>query len=714
MNLSYRDLIGRLMAAGGLLLCAAPLAANSVLYVDDDAEPGGDGQSWETAFRFLQDALDAARRLRAGTVEEIHVAQGLYLPDHDENYPEGNSDPWETFALIDGVALMGGYAGIGAEDPDERNIELYETILSGDLLGNDLPDFVNYIDNSFHVVTASGNDDTALLEGFTITAGYAHFEPYGHHQGGGMLVDAASPVVRQCLFVLNYAKEEYATGGGLCNRTGGHPLVEQCMFLENKSASHLGGGGGMASLYSFATVRGCSFKANTAEWEGAGLRVDHGGMVIENCDFEQNELNDPQPGVHSLAGAGIEASSSNLEITGCLFRGNSALDSVAGGISSSGGTTTVTDCVFEQNYACYGASAMAGHAIDLIRCLVIDHPNSAVWNIRSATDCTFIGNTGGSGAAARMTGGAPTFTRCEFFDNVASSKGGAIYADEVMPTFIDCLFVNNEAPEGGAAWVEESIASFTACRFLGNSGFGRGGAVLTRLDAAVSLTNCLFTGNYSDMGGGLYIRYNTTADVVNCSFSGNTSILGGSICVDNYAPAATLQADNCVLWDNGPTEIYVDGDSTATVRYSCVQGGFEGEGNIDADPLFVDPDGPDDIFGTEDDDLRLGPGSPCIDAGDNDAVPPEIDTDLDGNPRFVDDPDTEDTGNGDPPIVDMGAYEYQVESCPADFDGDGDVDTADLLYLLAAWGTPDGDVDGDGDTDTADLLALLAAWGPCS
>jgi len=51
--------------------------------------------------------------------------------------------------------------------------------------------------------------------------------------------------------------------------------------------------------------------------------------------------------------------------------------------------------------------------------------------------------------------------------------------------------------------------------------------------------------------------------------------------------------------------------------------------------------------------------------------------------------------------------------CPADFDDDGDVDTADLLYLLAAWGTPDGDVDGDGDTDTADLLALLAAWGDC-
>jgi len=58
----------------------------------------------------------------------------------------------------------------------------------------------------------------------------------------------------------------------------------------------------------------------------------------------------------------------------------------------------------------------------------------------------------------------------------------------------------------------------------------------------------------------------------------------------------------------------------------------------------------------------------------------------------------------------------QPNDCPADFDGDGDVDTADLLILLAQWGSDGsagGDVDGDGDVDTADLLALLAAWGLC-
>jgi len=59
------------------------------------------------------------------------------------------------------------------------------------------------------------------------------------------------------------------------------------------------------------------------------------------------------------------------------------------------------------------------------------------------------------------------------------------------------------------------------------------------------------------------------------------------------------------------------------------------------------------------------------------------------------------------------AYIFEKEQCPADFDGDGDVDTADLLHLLGCWGTGCGDIDGDGDTDTADLLALLAAWGEC-
>lgn len=77
-------------------------------------------------------------------------------------------------------------------------------------------------------------------------------------------------------------------------------------------------------------------------------------------------------------------------------------------------------------------------------------------------------------------------------------------------------------------------------------------------------------------------------------------------------------------------------------------------GNLDADPLFVDPDGPDrNPLTFLDNDYRLGPGSPCVDAAGNGNVP----LDLDLSPRFVDDPAVPDTGGGTAPIVDMGPFE---------------------------------------------------------
>ncbi len=94
----------------------------------------------------------------------------------------------------------------------------------------------------------------------------------------------------------------------------------------------------------------------------------------------------------------------------------------------------------------------------------------------------------------------------------------------------------------------------------------------------------------------------------------------------------------------------------------------------------------------------------------------EITTDQDGNPRFVDDPNTPDSGNGEPPVVDMGAYEFQGIPCPWDLDGDGNVGIIDLLTLLAEFGFCDGspaDFDDDGCVTFVDLLALLFNFGPC-
>jgi hypothetical protein len=122
--------------------------------------------------------------------------------------------------------------------------------------------------------------------------------------------------------------------------------------------------------------------------------------------------------------------------------------------------------------------------------------------------------------------------------------------------------------------------------------------------------------------------------------------------------------------------------------------------------------------------------APCSDAVDSLAVPLDIfdldedgDTaelipfDLDSDPRLVDDPGMPDCGDGTSPIADMGAYEFQRATCFGDFDGDNDIDLADLAELLRQYGEPgswscgDGDLDCHGDVDLADLAALLAAYG---
>jgi len=250
------------------------------------------------------------------------------------------------------------------------------------------------------------------------------------------------------------------------------------------------------------------------------------------------------------------------------------------------------------------------------------------------------------------------------------------------------------------------------CAFVGNHG-GHGGGAITGGDP--TLVNCLLIGNSALRGGGID---GGTPTVTNCTFSRNSAQIGGAMNFESGSESLLLT--NSVLWGDTPQEISI-GDASATVTYSDIQGGWAGEGNIDADPLFVDPDSGD---------YRLQPCSPCIDAADNYSVPPDtldldgdgdttepIPFDLDGNSRFVDDPATPDTGNGEPPIVDMGAYEFQV--CAGDITGDGDTDQVDLAILLALWGQcesdpdydPAADLDGDGCINHPDLGILLADWG---
>ena len=193
-------------------------AVGKTIYVDDDVAGANNGSSWENAYFYLQDALADANS--AEKPIEIRVAQGIYMPDQGAIQTPGDREA--TFRLISGVALKGGYAGLVEPDPNARDVELYETILSGDLNGDDvqlddveIDDFSDFLDeptwseNSYQVFTGGGTDDSAVLDGFTITAGNANGptvpedDRYKFKSGAGMYNVSGSPTVANCTFTGN-------------------------------------------------------------------------------------------------------------------------------------------------------------------------------------------------------------------------------------------------------------------------------------------------------------------------------------------------------------------------------------------------------------------------------------------------------------------------------------------------------------------------------
>jgi hypothetical protein len=232
-----------LSAPRGIAFYQEPL----IIFVDDDADGANDGSSWPDAFANLQDALAVANY-----GDEIWVAGGVYKPDCNSANPNGSGDRRTTFQLINGVAIYGGYAGFGEAEPNERNAALYETVLSGDLNEDDGPDFANNSENSYHVVTGSGADAAATLDGFTITGGNANGMG-SFDTGAGLYIATGTPTIRNCLLSDNSSSNR--AGGvynDLCNLTISNLTIQNSVAAPNEpnagliSSSNINLQGGLA------------------------------------------------------------------------------------------------------------------------------------------------------------------------------------------------------------------------------------------------------------------------------------------------------------------------------------------------------------------------------------------------------------------------------------------------------------------------------------
>ncbi len=309
---------------------AVPVEAQSIIYVDDDAPPGGDGTSWGTAFNYLQDALAAAV-----PADEIWTAAGTYKPDQGAGQIPGDREA--SFQLITGVAIYGGLAG--DEDPatfdlDDRDFAGNETILTGDLAGDDGPGFANNDENSYHVITGSETAETAVVDGSTITGGNADHSDFPHYFGGGMYSNLGSPTVANCAFIGNTASN---WGGGMFNEDISSPALTNCTFSGNTAS----GGGGMFNALSSPTLTDCTFTRNNAAGNGGGMgSFFTSSPTLISCTFTGNT---------ARRGGGMANAPGNPTLTNCTFSKNTAGE-YGGGMYNGSSIPTLTNCMLWGNY----------------------------------------------------------------------------------------------------------------------------------------------------------------------------------------------------------------------------------------------------------------------------------------------------------------------------------------------------------------------------
>ena len=524
----------------------------------------------------------------------------------------------------------------------------------------------------------NGETADARLEGFRIYAANVSDD-----LEGAIVCDGASPTIINCRVVSS-------TGVGLYCR-GSTVRVEDCKFEHNHNS-------GVECHNSHPTLINCDIKRNSSD----GVTCHVSNAILISCEIEKND---------------------------------------GFGVACHGGSLTISDSQVEENdlFGVYCNQA----DLDITSSQIFENLEVGIycWDGNCTIhSCSVYGNR--ESGIMSIFGETTKISNTDIYRNVGTDCGG-VWFDTTALEMNNCTISRNITVDhsGFAAGISGGGADAIIhnCIIDRNLGGAFGGGVSLLGSRAVIANSLIARNDTIGEGGGIHCEENTEVILLNTAIVENTATYHGSA-VFCWRSGAKLV--NCVTHDNLDTSDWPlyghshNPPSRMEISHSCIEGGEDsvyvdddelltwGPGNIDADPLFVDPGELD---------YRLSAGSPCIDAGCNCGVPQDrLDADgdgdflepapfdLDGDARFFDDSQTPDTGDGWPPIVDIGPYEFGDEGpqpCFGDLDGDRDVDLGDLAQLLGFYGTiegatgRDGDMDCDGDVDLRDLAALLGLHG---
>lgn len=463
MSKFHKSTLLRTLLTIGLVISILPSstarAAGAIYRVKETGSTSGAcGESWDNSCG-LQHALTLAQ-----SGDQVWVAQGTYKPTT-------SADRTISFKLKSGLAIYGGFAGTETL-LSQRNPAGNVTVLSGDIGTPGVP-----TDNSYHVVYVLKTDNTAVLDGFTVTGGYANGDS-ALNNGAGLYSYLSSA------------------------------LIKNIIFLNNTTA---GKGGGVYSYESSGTFTNVAFTNNAAGVAGGGMFNSISDSTLTDVTFIGNSA-----GLH---GGGMYIIACTPVITNATFTGNSAAEHGGAILHTDAADSVITNTTFTSNTAGRFGGAVSNFS-----------------SSPSFTHVTFVGNDGPAGGAMYNQFGAPILTDVVFQNNTAEKYGGGIYNEDSDPAFTDVKFAENFSDKGGGLFFYLGSSQLTNVTFFSNTAVYSAGGLYS-YECDLVLSNVLFTGNSTqNRGGGMILNYGT-ATMTDVSFTNNSSpSYGGGLDVSGSDP----------------------------------------------------------------------------------------------------------------------------------------------------------------------------------